>query len=156
MSVLCQQEASTTKKTCTSATKSASNKNDNNEHVESDDDFDMFGSDEDDDEKSAEQKRIRDENLKNYAAKKTNKPGPIAKSSVILDVKPWDDETDLKDLEAKVRTIQMDGLLWGASKLLKSFITIKLLYKFSSELTLSFFFFCKIFIWVVGVNSIIF
>jgi len=35
----------------------------------------------------------------------------------LLDVKPWDDETDMKEMERLVRTIQMDGLLWGASKL---------------------------------------
>ncbi|CAG2183036.1 unnamed protein product, partial [Oppiella nova] len=40
----------------------------------------------------------------------------IAKSSVVLDVKPWDDETDMKELEANVRKIEMDGLVWGASK----------------------------------------
>ena len=28
-----------------------------------------------------------------------------------------DDETDMKELEAQVRTIEMDGLVWGASKL---------------------------------------
>uniref|UniRef100_A0A915J391 Translation elongation factor EF1B beta/delta subunit guanine nucleotide exchange domain-containing protein n=1 Tax=Romanomermis culicivorax TaxID=13658 RepID=A0A915J391_ROMCU len=44
-------------------------------------------------------------------------PGPIAKSSVILDVKPWDDETDMGEMEKVVRSIAMDGLLWGASKL---------------------------------------
>lgn len=87
------------------------------------DDFDLFGSD-DDEAESEEQKRIREERLAAYAAKKSKKPGPIAKSSVILDVKPWDDETDLKELEAKVRTIQMDGLLWGASK---SFFLMKFL-----------------------------
>jgi len=36
---------------------------------------------------------------------------------VVLDVKPWDDETDMKAMEEKVRSVQMDGLLWGASKL---------------------------------------
>ena len=36
------------------------------------------------------------------------------KSSVLLDVKPWDDETDMKKLEECVRSIQMPGLLWGA------------------------------------------
>jgi len=41
----------------------------------------------------------------------------IAKSNVILDVKPWDDETNMKDLEIAVRSIEMDGLLWGTSKL---------------------------------------
>lgn len=44
-------------------------------------------------------------------------PGPIAKSNIILDVKPWDDETDLVEMERLVRTIQMEGLLWGACKL---------------------------------------
>jgi translation elongation factor EF-1beta len=38
----------------------------------------------------------------------------IAKSSILLDVKPWDDETDMKALEEAVRKIEMDGLLWGA------------------------------------------
>jgi elongation factor 1-beta len=32
-------------------------------------------------------------------------------------VKPWDDETDMKTLEDAVRSIEQDGLLWGASKL---------------------------------------
>ncbi|PBP22062.1 elongation factor 1-beta [Diplocarpon rosae] len=34
-----------------------------------------------------------------------------------MDVKPWDDETDMKALEASVRSIEKDGLVWGASKL---------------------------------------
>lgn len=33
-------------------------------------------------------------------------------------MKPWDDETDLKELEGKVRGIEMDGLVWGAGKLI--------------------------------------
>lgn len=41
----------------------------------------------------------------------------IAKSNIILDVKPWDEETDMKQMEAAVRQITMDGLLWGAAKL---------------------------------------
>lgn len=32
-------------------------------------------------------------------------------------MKPWDDETDLKAMEDAVRSIEMDGLVWGASKL---------------------------------------
>ncbi|KAL9659647.1 hypothetical protein QQ045_024455 [Rhodiola kirilowii] len=35
------------------------------------------------------------------------------KSSVLLDVKPWDDETDMKKLEEIVRSIEMPGLLWA-------------------------------------------
>lgn len=29
----------------------------------------------------------------------------------------WDDETDMAQLEACVRSIQLDGLVWGGSKL---------------------------------------
>ena len=36
------------------------------------------------------------------------------KSSVLLDVKPWDDETDMVKLEEAVRHIKLEGLLWGA------------------------------------------
>lgn len=52
-----------------------------------------------------------------YAAKKAGKEKPAAKSVVTMDVKPWDDETDMKELEAHVRSIQKDGLVWGGSKL---------------------------------------
>lgn len=76
--------------------------------------MDLFGSDEEDD---AEAERIREERVAAYAAKKSKKPALIAKSSVLLDCKPWDDETDMKQMEEHIRTIQMDGLLWGASKL---------------------------------------
>merc|ERR1719320_2166267 len=80
-----------------------------------DDDVDLFGSD--DEEEDAEAARVREERLKAYAEKKAAKPGPIARSQIMLDVKPWDDETDMKALEDAVRTIEMDGLVWGASKL---------------------------------------
>lgn len=78
-----------------------------------DDDVDLFGSDEDD----AEAEKIREERLKAYAEKKSKKPALIAKSSIVLDVKPWDDETNMANMEKQVRTIVMDGLVWGASKL---------------------------------------
>jgi elongation factor 1-beta len=82
--------------------------------ADDDDDVDLFGSDEEDESAA----KVREQRLAEYASKKEKKgPGPIAKSSVILDVKPWDDETDMKELEQRVRTIQMDGLVWGASKL---------------------------------------
>ncbi|VDL83997.1 unnamed protein product, partial [Nippostrongylus brasiliensis] len=78
-------------------------------------DFDLSGSD---DEEDAEKAKVVEERLKAYAEKKAKKPGPIAKSSVILDVKPWDDETDLKEMENLVRGIEMDGLVWGGAKLI--------------------------------------
>uniref|UniRef100_A0A671NUI6 Elongation factor 1-delta-like n=2 Tax=Sinocyclocheilus anshuiensis TaxID=1608454 RepID=A0A671NUI6_9TELE len=78
-----------------------------------DDDIDLFGSDEEDE----EAERIKAERVKEYAQRKSKKPALIAKSSILLDVKPWDDETVMSKLEECVRSIQMDGLLWGASKL---------------------------------------
>merc|ERR1711915_638080 len=59
----------------------------------SNDDDDLFGSD--DEEESEEKKRITEERLKAYAEKKSKKPALIAKTSVLFDVKPWDDETDM-------------------------------------------------------------
>ena len=73
--------------------------------------MDLFGSD---DEDEAEKERIKAERVAAYTAKKAKKAAIIAKSSVLLDVKPWDDETDMKALEAEVRKIEMDGLVWGA------------------------------------------
>ena len=81
-----------------------------------DDDVDLFGSD--DEEDDAEKKRITEERLAAYAAKKSKKPALIAKTSVLLDVKPWDDETDMDAMLKAVKSIEMDGLLWGANKLL--------------------------------------
>uniref|UniRef100_A0A2L2Y487 Elongation factor 1-beta n=1 Tax=Parasteatoda tepidariorum TaxID=114398 RepID=A0A2L2Y487_PARTP len=79
-----------------------------------DDDIDLFGSD---DEVDAEAEKLKEERLKAYAEKKSKKPGVIAKSNVVLDVKPWDDETDMAAMEKQVRTISCDGLMWGVSKL---------------------------------------
>ncbi|KAI1088563.1 putative elongation factor 1-beta [Rostrohypoxylon terebratum] len=83
--------------------------------AEEDDDVDLFGSD--DEEEDAEAVRVREERLAAYKAKKEAKPKVAAKSVVILDVKPWDDETDMVALEAAVRGIEKDGLVWGTSKL---------------------------------------
>jgi len=76
---------------------------------ESVDDDDLFG--EVDEAALEEQKKQRA-----AAAEHSKKALPIAKSNVILDVKPWDDETDLVKMEQHVRSISMDGLVWGPSK----------------------------------------
>merc|ERR1712111_73780 len=52
-----------------------------------------------------------------YAAKKAKKPALIAKTSVLFDVKPWDDETDMDEMLKHVKSVEMEGLLWGANKL---------------------------------------
>ncbi|XP_061634404.1 eukaryotic translation elongation factor 1 delta b (guanine nucleotide exchange protein) isoform X2 [Phyllopteryx taeniolatus] len=78
-----------------------------------DDDVDLFGSDDDE-----EAEKLKEQRLKEYAERKAKKPTVIAKSSILLDVKPWDDETDMAKLEVCVRSVQADGLLWGMSKLI--------------------------------------
>ncbi|XP_053681021.1 probable elongation factor 1-delta isoform X2 [Anopheles nili] len=80
-----------------------------------DDDVDLFGSEDEDEDKAAAE--LREKRLAEYAAKKSKKPALIAKSNVILDIKPWDDETDMKVMEQEVRKISADGLLLGAAKL---------------------------------------
>lgn len=81
-----------------------------------DDGVDLFASDSEEEESSSAA-QVREERLAAYAAKKSKKPVLIAKSNIILDVKPWDDETDMKQMENTVRQIKLDGLLWGAAKL---------------------------------------
>ena len=90
---------------------------------EDDDDIDLFGEDEEED---AEAERVKAERVAKYneakAAKTAEKLAAgktleVAKSVVTLQVKPWDDETDMAALEKEVRAIEKDGLVWGASKL---------------------------------------
>jgi len=86
-----------------------------------DDDVDLFGSE--DEEEDAEAERIKAERVAAYNKKKEEKESKkgkvIAKSNIIMDIKPWDDETDMKELEANIRSISMDGLLWGTGKLVE-------------------------------------
>jgi elongation factor 1-beta len=103
--------------------------------AEEDDEIDLFG---DDEEEDADAEKLKAERVAAYNAKKANKPKAAAKvcrfffsslkvryhdyliysqSVVTMDVKPWDDETDMVALEKAVRSIEQDGLVWGASKL---------------------------------------
>uniref|UniRef100_A0A2R9A8D0 Elongation factor 1-delta n=1 Tax=Pan paniscus TaxID=9597 RepID=A0A2R9A8D0_PANPA len=74
-----------------------------------DDDIDLFGSN--------SCGITNEERLQQYAEKKAKNPALVAKSSILLDFKPWDDETGTAHLEACVRFIQLDGLVRGGSKL---------------------------------------
>ncbi|ODQ77740.1 hypothetical protein BABINDRAFT_15422 [Babjeviella inositovora NRRL Y-12698] len=82
---------------------------------EDDDDVDLFGSSDEEVDEAAE--KLKQQRLAEYAAKKANKGAkPAAKSIVTMDVKPWDDETNLEELLANVKAIAMDGLVWGGSQ----------------------------------------
>jgi elongation factor 1-beta len=75
-----------------------------------DDDVDLFGEETEEEKKAAEERAA--------AVKASGKKKESGKSSVLLDVKPWDDETDMKKLEEAVRSVELEGLFWGASKLI--------------------------------------
>ena len=80
--------------------------------AEDDEDVDLFGSD---DEVDEDAEKLKAQRLAEYNARKAAKPAkPAAKSMVTLDVKPWDDETDLEAMVANVKSIEMEGLVWGA------------------------------------------
>ena len=76
---------------------------------EEEDELDLFGDDDDDGAAAAAAAKAKE------AAKGKKKKAPvIAKSSVLFEVKPLDDQTNLDDLFKKITTeIVMDGLVWG-------------------------------------------
>ncbi|XP_039113986.1 elongation factor 1-delta-like [Dioscorea cayenensis subsp. rotundata] len=82
---------------------------DDDDDDDDDDDVDLFGEETEEETKAAAERA---------AAIKSSGKKESGKSSVLLDVKPWDDETDMKKLEEAVRSVKMEGLLWGASRLI--------------------------------------
>jgi len=78
--------------------------------AEDDDDFDPFASEEED----PEAEKAKMERMKEIAktAKSYGKAPAIAKSIIVWEVKPWGEETDLKELADKIIAIEMDGLFW--------------------------------------------
>jgi elongation factor 1-beta len=82
---------------------------------EEEDEVDLFGSDEE--EEDPEVVAEREKRLAEYKKKKEGKVKPAAKTNVTLDVKPWDDETDMNELVQNVLAIEQDGLVWGAHRL---------------------------------------
>jgi len=84
--------------------------------AKSEDDFDLF-EEEDAEADAAHEAELEKKRKEAEAAKGSKKKDVIAKSSLLLDVKPWDDETPMDKLEEAVRSINLEGLTWGASKL---------------------------------------
>ncbi|KAG5491528.1 hypothetical protein JIQ42_01431 [Leishmania sp. Namibia] len=76
-----------------------------------DDDIDLFGDATEEEQAALEAKKAKD------AEKKKAKKDVIAKSSILFDIKAWDDTVDLKALAQKLHAIQRDGLIWGDHKL---------------------------------------
>eukprot|EP01100_Stratorugosa_tubuloviscum_P004028 TRINITY_DN198_c1_g3_i1.p1 TRINITY_DN198_c1_g3~~TRINITY_DN198_c1_g3_i1.p1 ORF type:complete len:222 (-),score=139.20 TRINITY_DN198_c1_g3_i1:89-754(-) len=81
-----------------------------------DDDFDPFAEEEEDPEWEAEkERRAKEANDRKAASGKK----VIGKSLVTLDVKPYDDETDMVELERLVREITKEGLEWKKGELVE-------------------------------------
>ena len=90
-----------------------------------DDDLDLFGDDDDDEtaeEKAANKARhermeaarkLKEEKDAKDGKVKSNKPKPVEKSLVVLEVKPWEADTDLKMVWGKIKEYQQEGLSWG-------------------------------------------
>jgi elongation factor 1-beta len=86
---------------------------------------DLDGSD-GDEEDDTENERVKAERVIAYNKSRDEKTAAklaageslnVAKSIVTLQVKPWDSDSDMRILEKEVRSIEKDGLVWGASKL---------------------------------------
>ncbi|KAI3884505.1 hypothetical protein MKW92_028823, partial [Papaver armeniacum] len=75
------------------------------EDDDDDSDVDLFG------EETEEEKKVAEERA--ATVKASGKKKESGKSSIFLDVNPWDDETDMAKLEETVRSVQMEGLTWG-------------------------------------------
>ncbi|CAM6101589.1 unnamed protein product [Calypogeia fissa] len=84
---------------------------------EEDDDLDLFGEETEEEKADAAKRQAEKRASGNKAV--------LGKSSVLMDVKPWDDETDMKELEKAVRSVEQEGLTWGASKLVEVVPKIK-------------------------------
>eukprot|EP00668_Euglena_longa_P045213 GGOE01060847.1.p1 GENE.GGOE01060847.1~~GGOE01060847.1.p1 ORF type:complete len:225 (+),score=52.75 GGOE01060847.1:41-676(+) len=89
------------------------------ESKDDDDDFDLFG------DQTEEEKQEIAEKLKKDAEARLAAKQKGGKSSLVIDVKPWDDETNMAELEANVRSIEMEGLVWGASKFVEVAFGVK-------------------------------
>jgi len=96
------------------APKKAAAKKDDDEE-----DFDLFG-----DTTEEEQQAVADRAKAEAAARLVAKQ-KAGKSSLVIDIKPWDDETKMDELEGHVRSIEMEGLAWGASKLVEVAFGVK-------------------------------
>jgi len=88
-------------------------------------DFNLFEDDEETEEDIEHQKEIERKAKEQNDKKKLSGKVIIARSSVLFDVKPYDSETNMVELEEKVRSIEMEGLEWKASKLVEICYGIK-------------------------------
>ncbi|KAJ3326182.1 hypothetical protein HDV06_000058 [Boothiomyces sp. JEL0866] len=66
---------------------------------------------------SDEEDPVMAQRAMDYAKRKAAKPKIVAKSIITLDIKPWDDETEMDALKESVLKVEMEGLLWGSNQI---------------------------------------
>ena len=90
------------------------------------DDMSLFDDDDDEDEETRAATKARQERMalakklkedKDAASGKVkkDKEKPVEKSLVVLEVKPWEADTDLKMVWGLIKEFQQEGLTWGES-----------------------------------------
>ncbi|TDH69246.1 hypothetical protein CCR75_003959 [Bremia lactucae] len=78
---------------------------------DNDDDDDLFGDDDDEDDEAA--KALAAKRAEAAKSAKKEKKKPIERSQVVIEVKPWEAETDLEELAKKIKALVVEGLTWG-------------------------------------------
>uniref|UniRef100_A0A6V1SIK5 Translation elongation factor EF1B beta/delta subunit guanine nucleotide exchange domain-containing protein n=1 Tax=Heterosigma akashiwo TaxID=2829 RepID=A0A6V1SIK5_HETAK len=77
-----------------------------------DDDDDLFGGEEEEVVDAEAAKKARAEAMA-AAKKKKEKAKPIERTQIVIEIKPWEADTDLNALAAEIKKIEKDGLNWG-------------------------------------------
>ena len=83
---------------------------------EEEEEEDLFGDDDDEEDEEAAaamEAKLRAEAEKKKAAKEANKK--VEKSLLVINIKPYDEETDLKALFEKIRATEVKGCKWSES-----------------------------------------
>ena len=75
--------------------------------MSAEEDLDLFG------EETEEEKEINRQNAEKKEAQKQSTQ-KHTKSQVVIDIKPWEEETDLDKLAEILRSKEREGLVWGA------------------------------------------
>ncbi|KAK2961658.1 putative Elongation factor 1-beta [Blattamonas nauphoetae] len=86
-----------------------------------DDDLDLFGDVDSEEERRQEEefdRRAKEAQARIDAKNKAKGKADSAKSMLVIDVKPYSDETDLNALAKQILDLKVDGLVWGDYKLI--------------------------------------
>nr|CCA18813.1 EF1 guanine nucleotide exchange domaincontaining protein putative [Albugo laibachii Nc14] len=81
--------------------------------AQADDDDDLFGDDDEDDDEAAKESARKRVDAAKAAKCKKEKAKPVERTSVVIEVKPWEAETDLEALAIKIKATKIEGLSWG-------------------------------------------